>query len=111
METANQTLAERGQSGPVHLSRLTPLALLDRSATVFRDRTAVVDGARRLTFGELRERCVRLARALQDSGLARGDRVAYIVPNVTELLEAHDGVPRSGAVLVAINTRLMPDEI
>src|SRR5262249_47290209 len=35
----------------------------------------------------------------------------YLAPNVTELLEAHFGVPRAGAVLVAINTRLLPDEI
>jgi len=44
-------------------------------------------------------------------GLAHGDRVAFLAPNGNELLEAHYGVPWSGAVLVAINTRLMPDEI
>jgi fatty-acyl-CoA synthase len=44
-------------------------------------------------------------------GIARGDRVAYLALNTTELLEAHFGVPRAGAALVAINTRLMPDEI
>ena len=53
----------------------------------------------------------RLAVALQESGIAHGDRVAFLAPNVHELLEAHFGVPRAGAVLVAINTRLMPEEI
>jgi len=33
----------------VHLTRFTPLALLERSATAFTERTAVVDGERRLT--------------------------------------------------------------
>ena len=43
--------------------------------------------------------------------MERGDRIAYLALNTTELLEAHYGVPASGAVLVAVNTRLMPEEI
>jgi len=92
-------------------SVLTPLAFLERIALTFPDRTAVVDGDGRLTWAEVRERVRRLAMALQASGIERGDRVAFLAPNVGELLEAHYGVPRAGAVLVAINTRLMPEEI
>jgi fatty-acyl-CoA synthase len=95
----------------VHLSALTPVAFLDRSAAVFPDRVAVVDGDRRLTWAELRERSQRLAAAIQQAGIAAGDRVAFLALNTSELLEAHFGVPRSGAVLVAINTRLMAEEI
>jgi len=95
----------------VHLTRLTPLAFLDRSAAAFPDRTAVVDGERRLTWADLRERARRLAVALQEGGIEKGDRVAFLAPNVTELLEAHYGVPAAGAVLVAINTRLKADEV
>src|SRR5207302_9326439 len=53
----------------------------------------------------------RLAVALQQAGIQAGDRVAFLALNTTELLEAHFGVPASGAVLVAINTRLLADEI
>ena len=95
----------------VHLSRLTPIAFLERSAAAFPSRVAVVDGERRLTWRELRERVRRLAVALQKSDLAKGDRVAFLAPNTTELLEAHYGVPAAGGVLVAINTRLTSDEI
>jgi acyl-CoA synthetase (AMP-forming)/AMP-acid ligase II len=70
-----------------------------------------VDGDTRLTWADLRERVRRLAVALQEAGIEHGDRVAFLAPNVTELLEAHFGVPRAGGVLVAINTRLMPEEI
>jgi acyl-CoA synthetase (AMP-forming)/AMP-acid ligase II len=70
-----------------------------------------VDDDLRLSWSELRERCRRLACALQAHGLERGDRVAYLAPNGHELLEAHYGVPWAGAVLVAINVRLMPEEI
>ena len=98
-------------AGPVHLSPLTPLAFLERSTAAFPDRVAVVDGDLQLTWAEFRERARRLACALQAHGIEHGDRVAFLAPNGHELLEAHFGVPWSGGVLVAVNTRLMPEEI
>ena len=95
----------------VHLSRLTPLSFLERTAYAFPDRIGVVDGDRRLSWTDVRERVRRLALALQDTGLDKGDRVAFLAPNRCELLEAHYGIPAAGAVLVAINTRLSADEI
>src|SRR5258708_24194054 len=98
-----------GEQGDV--GRLTPLAFLERTAAVFPDAIGVVDEDRRLTWAELRERARRLAVALQQAGIEAGDRVAFLALNTTELLEAHFGVPMSGGVLVAINTRLLADEI
>jgi fatty-acyl-CoA synthase len=95
----------------IHLSHLTPLAFLERTTSAFPDRTAVVDGDRRLTWAEFGQRGRRLAVALQDSGIEKDDRVAFLALNTTELLEAHYGVPAAGAVLVAINTRLTAAEI
>ncbi len=93
------------------MSPLTPVVFLERSAAVWPDAVGVVDGARRLTWAELRERARRLAVALQEAGIQTGERVAYLALNTTELLEAHFGVPRAGAALVAINTRLMAEEV
>ena len=45
------------------------------------------------------------------SGVEPGDRVAYLLPNIPEMLVAHFAVPLAGAVLVAINTRLSTEEI
>jgi fatty-acyl-CoA synthase len=98
-------------AAPVHLSPLTPLAFLERSAAVFPHTIAVKDGERQLTWAELRERSRRLAVALQEAGIEKGDRVAYLALNTTELLEAHFGVPAAGGVLVAVNTRLLADEV
>jgi fatty-acyl-CoA synthase len=95
----------------IHLSHLTPLAFLERTARAFPDRTAVVDGDRRLTWTDFDERARRLAVALQNSGIEKDDRVAFLALNTTELLEAHYGIPAAGAVLVAINTRLTAAEI
>ena len=93
------------------MSPLTPVVFLERSAAVWPDAVGVVDGARRLTWAEFRERARRLAVALQEAGIQAGERVAYLALNTTELLEAHFGVPRAGAALVAINTRLMAEEV
>ena len=85
---------------------LTPLVFLDWSADVYPDRLAVVHGARRFTWAQTRERCQRLASALSARGVGRGDTVSVVAANTPEMLEAHFGVPMTGAVLNTINTRL-----
>ncbi|HEY7062278.1 MAG TPA: acyl--CoA ligase family protein [Chloroflexota bacterium] len=90
---------------------LTPLSFLTRAAAAFGDRTALMHGARRMTYFELYGRVRRLAVALRAAGLGHGDRVAVLAPNSPVLLESHFGVPLAGGVLVALNTRLVSDEI
>ncbi len=90
---------------------LSPLRFLARSAEVFPDKLAIVSGDRRYTYAEFADEATRVARALQASGVGRGDRVAYLCPNVAELLIAHFAVPLAGGVLVAINTRLSAPEV
>jgi fatty-acyl-CoA synthase len=91
---------------------LTPTAFLQRSAEVFGDRTAVVDGDRRFTYAELHDRSGRLAGGLRVAlGVKPGDRVAVLAPNTHLLLESHYGVPLAGAVLVALNYRLSASEL
>jgi fatty-acyl-CoA synthase len=92
-------------------SVLTPLDFLARSAWVYRNRIAVVDGERRFTYAELNERVHRQASALRASGILAGDRVAVLAPNSAAALEAHFGVPMAGAVLVMLNTRLQAGEL
>ena len=90
---------------------LTPVSFLERSALVYRDRVAVVYEDRRATYGELGARVNRLASALRRAGLAKGDRVAFVCPNIPALLEAHFGVPAAGGVLVALDHRLSARDI
>ena len=92
-------------------TELSPVSFLRRSAYAFPGKVAVVHGARHTTYRELDERANRLASALSAAGIERGDRVAFLAPNIPAMLEAHFGVPAAGAVLVAINTRLGRDEI
>ncbi len=85
---------------------LTPLSFLRRAAAVYPEKLAVVHGASRFTYRQLEERCRRLAGALAARGIGKGDTVAVLAPNIPPLLEAHYGVPMTGGVLNALNTRL-----
>jgi acyl-CoA synthetase (AMP-forming)/AMP-acid ligase II len=90
---------------------LTPTAFLRRCASVNPERIAVVDGAFRVSYGELWARARRLAGGLRALEVPPGGRVAVLAANSHILLEAHYGVPLAGAVLVALNMRLSPREL
>jgi fatty-acyl-CoA synthase len=85
---------------------LTPIDFIARAAEVYGDRLAVVHGDVRRTWRETYERTRRLASALQRAGVARGETVAALLPNIPPMIEAHFGVPMAGAVLNTLNTRL-----
>ena len=85
---------------------LTPLSFIERTARVFPDRTAVIHGETQRTWADTYQRCIKLAAALNNRGIRKGDTVAMMLPNVPAALEAHFGVPMCGAVLNALNIRL-----
>jgi fatty-acyl-CoA synthase len=96
---------------PTSVTQLTPLLFLERSAAVFPDKEAIVYGDRRLTYRDFEQAVFRQAQALRASGIDVGDRVAFLLPNLPEMLVAHFAVPLLGAILVPINTRLSSAEI
>ena len=63
---------------PANFAALTPLGFLARAAAIYPEKLAVIDGERRFTYGQLRERCARLAAALADRGVRRLDTVAIL---------------------------------
>ncbi|MEJ7670665.1 MAG: acyl-CoA synthetase [Casimicrobiaceae bacterium] len=90
---------------------LTPLSFIARAAHIWPQRTAVVHGARRYTWEESYARSRRLASALAQRGINRGDTVAAMLSNTPEMIEAHFGVPMCGGVLNTLNTRLDAEAI
>lgn len=96
---------------PANRDPLTPLSLLDRTLRVFPGRLAVAYRDRRWTWAEFGAEIARMAGALRRAGVGPGDRVAFLAPNVPELLAAHFAVLRLYAALVAINTRLQAEEV
>src|ERR1051326_2519295 len=73
--------------------------------------TAVVFGARRLSYAALEERACRAANALLASGIGRGDRVAGLLRNCDDFIVLFFAVAKIGAILVPINFRLAAPEI
>src|ERR1700704_864858 len=91
---------------PANFQPLTPLSFLERAASVFPDRTAVIHGNLRRNYAEFYTRARQLASALARRGIKRGDTVSVVLANTPAMLECHYGVPMTGAVLNTINTRL-----
>jgi fatty-acyl-CoA synthase len=85
---------------------LTPITFLQRSASVYPDHTAIIHGTQRFTYAQFYSRCRKLASRLKKLGVGRGDTVSAMLANTPAMLEAHYGVPMTGAVLNTLNTRL-----
>ncbi len=100
-----------GRPDGVSFQNLQPGLFLERSARVYPQKPAVIYGDRTYSYAEFDKRVSQLAGALTAAGIRPGDRVAYLVPNIPEMLEGHYGPMRMGAVLVAINTRLSQREV
>jgi fatty-acyl-CoA synthase len=90
-------------------------SILERAAALFPGVEVVSmqpDGSRHsYTYRDLRRRSRQLAAALEAAGVAKGDRVATLMWNGHEHLEAYFGVPLTGAVLHTLNLRLHADEL
>ena len=91
---------------PANYQPLTPLAFIERAASVFPDRTAIIHGPLRRSYAQFYARARRLASALVKHGVSKNDTVAAMLPNTPAMLECHYGVPMCGAVLNTLNTRL-----
>ncbi len=82
-----------------------------RSATYWPDKAAVIFKDQVLTYRALEERSNRLAHALRDLGLQKGDRVAIVSPNRPDIVVAECAFYKLGLVKVALNSRLSPQEL
>jgi fatty-acyl-CoA synthase len=89
-----------------NFAQLSPVSVLKRTERVYPDLPAQVYGNIRRNWGEVAERCKRLASALSQRGVGKGDTVALIAPNIPEALECALAIPMLGAVLNANNVRL-----
>ena len=84
-----------------------------KRASISGNMEALVDvsSGRRLNYLELNARCNRLANGLLGGGLASGDRIATLLMNGPECIETFFGAAKVGGVLVALNWRLVADEL
>lgn len=90
----------------------TLVGALDRNASQYPEREALVGDGRRWTWKNLGEDVAELAGRLATAGLRSGDRCAIVSGNAPEFILALYGVlSAAGGVAVPINTRLAPPEV
>ncbi len=84
---------------------------LENSVFRFPDKVALVCGSERLTYAEIDRRANRLAHALQDAGVRRGDRVVVFLPNSVEAALSIFAILKAGAVFVVLNVTTKTDKL
>ena len=82
--------------------------LITRHAQYRTDHTAIVFGDDRLSYGDFNGRVNRLAHALAANGIAKGQKVATVLPNCLELLDLYWAVAKTGAIVVPMSPLLQP---
>jgi acyl-CoA synthetase (AMP-forming)/AMP-acid ligase II len=85
--------------------------MIRRSASRFPDKTALIFRDNRITYGELNRRVNALANRLLDMGGRKGDRVAVILHNCPQYIEAYFACAKSGLIFVPINNLLKQREL
>lgn len=75
-----QTESSRGllKCSAANYVPLTPISFLERAANAFRGRTSIIDGTSvKYNWEETYDRCIKLASALSELGISRGDMVSF----------------------------------
>ncbi len=85
--------------------------MLTVNATKFGDKEAVKDEHRSLTFREYNERANRLANAMMELGLRKGDRICTLLYNNVEYMEIYAACAKAGLICATINFRFVGDEV
>ena len=90
---------------------LSPLTFIERAASVYPERCALVYNDTQYSWLETYRRSRRLAAALQKHGVTEDDTVALMLPNVPAMYEAHFAIPMAAGVINGLNIRLDADAI
>ena len=98
-------------SGREWFPKTTVGRLLDEATRRFADRPAVVDGALRWTYGELKTQVDAAAKALIAAGVQTGDRVALWMTNRADFVAIFLGAIKAGAIATPLNTRYRVDDL
>ncbi len=85
--------------------------LLAVAANAFPDKAATIFADQEMSFWDLRENSIRMANALADLGVEKGDRVGIHLANMPEYLIMYYATLQLGAIVVNFNPLYTPDEL
>lgn len=84
---------------------------LEEAARLYPDRACTIFKGAVISFREMNELSDRLATALADMGVKKGDRIGIFMPNTPQFVMAYFGILKAGGVVVATNPLYTPPEI
>lgn len=87
------------------------MQLIERCAQINGSALATIDGPRRRTWTDTRDRIARLAAGFSQLGCEEGDRIGILALNSDRYFETIFAAPWAGGVMVPINIRLAPPEV
>jgi len=85
--------------------------MLRQTVKRYADKAFIIYGERRMTYLELEETSNKIANALIDLGIKKGDRVSIVLPNMLEYSALYFGIVKSGAIAVPLDYRYKADEL
>ena len=85
--------------------------LVEQWASILPEKTAVIQGARRVSYGELNRNAAAVAGFLLRNGLVHGDRVGVLSENSPEYVAAWLGIQKAGGIPVDVNYQYGRSEI
>ena len=85
--------------------------MLERTASLYSEKTAIVLGEQRLSYADLDEASNKVANALVKLGVKKGDRVAMLLSNSPEYVAIYFGTVKIGAVAVTLDVKYKTNEL
>ncbi len=85
--------------------------ILTRSAAMYGNRVAIIDGQKSLSYNEIESYSNAFARGLLERGLKRGDAIALLMTNRWEFIVSFFGCAKIGVTVLPVNTALSAPEI
>jgi len=85
--------------------------MLEETAKQYGEKTAFALGEHRLSYAELDEASNKIANALIEMGVVKGDRVTILLPNIPEFAVIYFGTVKAGSIAVPLDIRYKVDEL
>src|SRR5919108_6449078 len=102
---------DKGVPQTIEIPNAPLFHFLEESARKYPDRACTIFKGAVITFKEMNELSDRVAAALVDLGVKRGDRVGIFMPNTPQFVMVYSGILKAGGVVVATNPLYTPPEI
>jgi len=85
--------------------------MLEETVNQYSERSAIVSGERRVSYSELDENSNKIANALMNIGIRKGDRVATLLTNSPEFVAVYFGIIKAGAIAVPLDVEYKVGEL